>query len=62
MLLLIVTVLLFYLSTIRGAYQKGQTACDSLSAQGSRYTDTSDNDNTYGLRLSLHMRKVYKGR
>ena len=42
--------------------KKGQTACDSLSAEGSRYTDTSNNDNTYGLRLSLHMRKVYKGR
>jgi len=42
--------------------KKGQTACDSLSAEGSRYTDTSNNDNTYGLRLSLHIRKVYKGR
>lgn len=42
--------------------EKSQAACDSLSAQSSRYTDTSNNDNTYGLRLSLHMRKVYKGR
>lgn len=41
---------------------KDEAAYDCVSAEGNPHTDTNDNDDTYGLRMSLHIREIYKGR
>ena len=41
---------------------KDEAAYDCVSAEGNPHIDTNDNDDTYGLRMSLHIREIYKGR
>ena len=42
--------------------EKDEAAYDCVSAEGNRHTDTNYNDDTYGLRMSLYIREIYKGR
>ncbi len=42
--------------------EKDEAAYDCVSAEDDRHTDTNYSDDTYGLRMSLHIREIYKGR
>ena len=42
--------------------EKDEAAYDCVSAEDNRHIDTNYNDDTYGLRMSLHIREIYKGR